>query len=175
MCPVKSGLMIIDQKRAHERILFEIYLERLNNNRGTTQTELFPVEFELNPADLLILNEIEDYLRLLGFNFVPVDNNRIKVTGYPSEISMGNPLEMIEILLGQYKISKSDPATGIRENIATAMAGAAAIPYGKTLSKNEMEELIDALFACNAPNYSPGGNPVINILTIEDYLSKKNV
>lgn len=168
LCPVKSGLMIIDQKRAHERILFEIYLERLNNNRGTTQTELFPVEFELNPADLLILNEIEDYLRLLGFNFVPVDNNRIKVTGYPSEISMGNPLEMIEILLGQYKISKSDPATGIRENIATAMAGAAAIPYGKTLSKNEMEELIDALFACNAPNYSPGGNPVINILTIEE-------
>ena len=117
LCPVKSGLMIIDQKRAHERILFEIYLERLNNNRGTTQTELFPVEFELNPADLLILNEIEDYLRLLGFNFVPVDNNRIKVTGYPSEISMGNPLEMIEILLGQYKISKSDPATGIRENM----------------------------------------------------------
>ena len=168
LCPVKSGLMIIDQKRAHERILFEIYLERLNNNRGTTQTELFPVEFELNPADLLLLNEIEDYLRLLGFNFVPVDNNRIKVTGYPSEISMGNPLEMIEILLGQYKISKSDPATGIRENIATAMAGAAAIPYGKTLSKNEMEELIDALFACNAPNYSPGGNPVINILTIEE-------
>lgn len=160
--------MIIDQKRAHERILYEIYLERLNNNRGTTQTELFPVELELNPADLLLLNEIEDYLKLLGFNFAPAARNCIKVTGYPSEISSGNTLEMIEILLGNYKVTKSDPTTGIKEKIASAMAGAAAIPYGKTLSKMEMEELIDALFACNAPNYSSGGNPVLNILTIEE-------
>ncbi len=168
LCPVKSGLMIIDQKRAHERILYEIYLERLNNNRGTTQTELFPVELELNPADLLLLNEIEDYLKLLGFNFAPAARNCIKVTGYPSEISSGNTLEMIEILLGNYKVTKSDPTTGIKEKIASAMAGAAAIPYGKTLSKMEMEELIDALFACNSPNYSSGGNPVLNILTIEE-------
>jgi DNA mismatch repair protein MutL len=168
ICPVKSGLMVVDQKRAHERILFESYLERLQNKKGTTQAELFPVEVEINPADLPVLNEIEDYIKLLGFDFIHAGKNSITVTGHPSEVSGGNPLEIIEILLEEYKNTKSDPGTGIKEKIAAAMAGAAAIAYGKTLLKNEMEELIDALFACKAPNYSPKGFPVINIVTLEE-------
>ena len=75
---------------------------------------------------------------------------------------------MLEILLEEYKRTQSDPTTGIKEKIASAMAGAAAIPYGKVLLKNEMEEIFDTLFACKAPNYSPKGNPVINILTLEE-------
>jgi DNA mismatch repair protein MutL len=168
ICPVKSGLMIIDQKRAHERILYERFLENLNNNRNISQTELFPVSIELNPADILVLKEIENEIRQLGFRIQISDNNMIIMTGRPSGIGSGDPAVMLEILLEEYKRTQTDPSTGAREKIASAMAGASAIPYGKVLLKNEMEDLFDTLFACNAPNYSPKGKPVINILTLDE-------
>jgi len=168
VCPVKSGLMLIDQKRAHERILYERFLENLNSNRSISQTELYPVTIELNPADVFVLKEIEDDIRLLGFNFQLSDNNVISITGRPSEIGSADPVMLLEILLEEFKKTQSDPATGIREKVASAMAGASAIPYGKALLKNEMEDLFDTLFTCKAPNYSPKGKPVINIITLEE-------
>ena len=168
VCPVKSGLMLIDQKRAHERILYERFLENLNNNRSISQTELYPVSIELNPADIFVLKEIEDNIRILGFNFQFSEKNMISITGRPSEIGSVDPVMTLEILLEEYKKTQSDPSTGIREKVAAAMAGASAIPYGKVLLKNEMEDLFDTLFSCKAPNYSPKGKPVINILTLEE-------
>jgi len=168
VCPVKSGLMLIDQKRAHERILYEKFLENLNNNRSLSQSELFPVSLELNPADILVLKEIEEDIRLLGFSFSFSGKNIISITGRPSEIGSADPVMMIEILLEEFKKTQSDPSTGIREKVASAMAGASAIPYGKVLTKNEMEDLFDTLFLCKAPNYSPKGKAVINILTLEE-------
>jgi len=168
VCPVKSGLMLIDQKRAHERILYERFLENLNSSRSISQTELYPVTIELNPADVFVLKEIEDDIRLLGFNFQLSDNNVISITGRPSEIGSADPVMLLEILLEEFKKTQSDPATGIREKVASAMAGASAIPYGKALLKNEMEDLFDTLFTCKAPHYSPKGKPVINIITLEE-------
>jgi DNA mismatch repair protein MutL len=168
VCPVKSGLMLIDQKRAHERILYERFLDNLINNRSISQTELYPVNIELNPADIFVLKEIEDDIRILGFNFKFSEKNTISITGRPSEIGSTDPVLLLEILLEEYKKTQSDPATGVREKVASAMAGASAIPYGKILMKNEMEDLFDTLFSCKAPNYSPKGKPVINILTLEE-------
>jgi DNA mismatch repair protein MutL len=168
VCPVKSGLMLIDQKRAHERILYEKFVDNLTNNRNLSQAELFPVSIELNPADIFVLKEIEDDIRLLGFAFSFTGNNKISITGRPSEIGSDDPVMMLEILLEEFKKTQSDPSTGIREKVASAMAGAAAIPYGKALTKNEMEDLFDTLFLCKAPNYSPKGKAVINILTLEE-------
>ena len=168
ICPVKSGLMIIDQKRAHERILYERFLENLNKNKNISQTELFPVTFELNPADIYVLREIENEVRMLGLNFQITGNNTIIINGRPSGIGTTDPVVMLEILLEEFKKTQSDPSTGAREKVASAMAGASAIPYGKLLVKNEMEDLFDALFACSTPNYSPKGKPVIHILTLEE-------
>lgn len=167
VCPVKSGLMLIDQKRAHEIILYERLLENLNNNRSISQKELFPVNVELNPADICILKEIEDDLKLLGFSF-EIKGNDVSITGRPSEIGTSDTAMMLEILLEEFKNTQSDPATCIKEKVAAAMAAASAIPYGKTLLKNEMEDLFDTLFSCKSPNYSPKGKPVINILTLEE-------
>jgi DNA mismatch repair protein MutL len=75
---------------------------------------------------------------------------------------------MLEILLEDYKNSEADPSKGAREKIAAGMACASAIPYGKLLTRHEMEELIDTLFACSSPNYSPKGKPVISIITLEE-------
>jgi DNA mismatch repair protein MutL len=168
VCPVKSGLMLIDQKRAHERILFERFLKNLGENRAFSQSDMFPVNIELNPADVFVLKEIEDYIRLLGFSIKYSGRNTISITGRPSGSGSSDPAELIEILLEEYKRTQSEPSTGVKEKVAAAMAGASAIPYGKILQKNEMEDIFDALFACKSPNYSPKGKPVINILTLEE-------
>ena len=168
VCPVKSGLMLIDQKRAHERILYERFLGCLSNNRAISQVDMFPVTAELNPADLLILKEIERELELLGFSIQHSGKNKITINGRPSDSDSSNPLELLEILLEDYKNTQAEPSTGAKEKVAAGMAGASAIQYGKVLSQREMEDLFDTLFACRAPNYSPKGKPVISINTLEE-------
>ena len=168
VCPVKSGLMILDQKRAHERILYERFLESLSQNRAVSQADMFPVTSELNPSDIIILKEIESELQLLGFKLEYSGNNKITIKGRPAGSESSDPLEMLEILMEDYKTTKSDPLTGAKEKIASAMAVASAIPYGKVLAQSEMEGLFDTLFACKSPNYSSKGKPVLSIITLED-------
>jgi DNA mismatch repair protein MutL len=168
VCPVKSGLMIIDQKRAHERILYERYLECLSNDRAISQIDMFPVTAELNPADYFILKEIEGDLKLLGFSIEHSGKNKITINGRPADNDSADPLEMLEILLEDYKNTQTEPTIGEKEKVAAGMAYASAIQYGKVLSQGEMEDLFDTLFACRAPNYSPKGKPVISILTLDE-------
>lgn len=167
--PVKSGLMLIDQKRAHERILFEKFLDTLSSTRGISQTEMFPVNIELNPADYYVLQEIRNEMKLLGFNINFSESaNLVSVTGRPSGNLFDDPVEMLEILLEEYKSTQTDPSSGIKERVAGALAAAAAVPYGKVLMRKEMEDIFDTLFACKSPNYSPRGKPVISIVTLDD-------
>lgn len=168
VCPVKSGIMLIDQKRAHERVLYERFLECLSSDRAISQVDLFPVTAELNPSDYFILKEIEKDLGLLGFSFSFKGNNLITINGRPANSSSSDPLEMLEILLEDYKTTQADPATGAKEKVAAGMACASAIQYGKVLSQGEMEDLFDTLFACQSPNYSPKGKPVISIISLEE-------
>ncbi len=168
ICPVISGLMLIDQKRAHERVLFERFLECLSNDRAVSQTDMFPVTADLNPSDYFILKEIEEELELLGFSFQHSGNNKITINGLPAGTNASDPVEMLEILIEDYKITQSDPSSGAKEKVAAAMAGASAIPYGKVLNQKEMEDLFDTLFACKSPNYSPKGKPVISIIPLEE-------
>jgi DNA mismatch repair protein MutL len=168
VCPVKSGLMLIDQKRAHERVLYEKFLKRLSNNQSVSQVDMFPVNMELNPADYFILTEIGESLEKLGFRIQHDGNNTISILGRPSETIASDPVEIMEIFLEDYKSTDSDPSAGAREKVSAAMAAASAIPYGKALTQGEMEELFDTLFACAGPNYSPAGRPVISILTTEE-------
>jgi DNA mismatch repair protein MutL len=168
VCPVKSGLMLIDQKRAHERVLFERFKDCLSNNSAVSQIDMFPVTAELNPADYYILKEIEGELELLGFRIIHSGKNKITINGKPAGTESSDPLEMLEILLEDYKTTQETPSDGAKDKLASAMAGASAIPYGKVLTPGEMEDLFDTLFACQSPNYSPKGKPVISILTLDD-------
>lgn len=167
-CPVKSGIMLIDQKRAHERILYEKFLECLRNNIPASQTDLYPHTIELGPADYALLREVADDLKQLGLNIEFAGKNTIILKGRPSDSTSSDPVEMLEKIIEEYKSAGGDPAKGAREKLAGAMAGSAAIQYGKQLTQSEMEGLFDSLFACSAPNYSPKGKPVINIITIEE-------
>jgi DNA mismatch repair protein MutL len=167
-CPVKSGLMLIDQKRAHERVLYERFLECLSTERAVSQADIFPYELELNPSDYFILKEIEAELELLGFSIEYTGKNKITINGRPSGSESSDPAEMLEMLLEDYKNTESDPSTGAKEKIASSMAVASAITYGKVLNQAEMEDLFDSLFACTSPNYSPKGKQVINIIALEE-------
>ena len=152
VCPVKSGLMLIDQKRAHERVLYERFQECLSNNRAVSQVDMFPVTAEMNPSDYYILKEIEGELELLGFKIQFTGKNKITINGKPSGSDSSNPLEMLEILLEDYKSTEEAPSTGAKDKVASAMAGASAIPYGKVLIQSEMEDLCETWFACQATN-----------------------
>jgi DNA mismatch repair protein MutL len=160
--------MLIDQKRAHERVLYERFLDCLSNNRAISQVDMFPVTSEINPADYFILKEIEEELELLGFSIEHSGKNKITIKGRPANSDSSDPVEMLEILLEDYKNSEAGPSSGAKEKVAAAMASASAIQYGKVLSLGEMEDLFDTLFACQAPNYSPKGKAVISIITLED-------
>jgi DNA mismatch repair protein MutL len=168
LCPVKSGLMMIDQKRAHERILFEKFMDSLSSNRSVGQTSMFPVTVEMSPADYLLLKEIEDDINLLGFDFRHLGNNVISINGQPADNNYANPGEILKTVLEVFKNTETDPAINKKEKVASAMSRASAIQYGKVLSQGEMEDLFDSLFACSAPNYSPTGKPAINIITLEE-------
>jgi len=174
VCPVKSGLMLIDQKRAHERVLYEKFLECLSTNRAVSQTELFPLTIELNPSDYQVLKETEDELRILGFTIQFKEKNKIILKGRPSGSGAFDPVAMLEIIIEEFKNTQGGPAAGEKERLAVAMAAASAIQYGKPLDKSEMENLFDTLFACSAPNYTPKGKPIINIITLEDLDKKFN-
>ena len=104
----------------------------------------------------------------LGFRIQHKGNNTISIIGRPSETASADPVEIMEILLEDYKRTNSDPSAGAKEKVSAAMAAASAIPYGKPLTQGEMENLFDTLFACSGPNYSPGGKPVISILTTDE-------
>ena len=165
---VKSGLMIIDQKRAHERILYERFLGVLKNNIGVEQKNLFPESFDLNAADAEILKEIIEDINMLGFDIREFGDNTFVVNGTPADLSNINLVNFIESLIENYKKNKTDIKTDIKENIVRSIAKASAINYGKTLTVEEMSNLIDSLFACKTPNYSPAGKTVFNIINIEE-------
>jgi DNA mismatch repair protein MutL len=166
LTPVKSGLMLIDQKRAHERILFERYLQMMQNEQSVVQRSLFPVTIELGMAETGCLMEVADEIKALGFEFDLVGNT-LSIKGYPSDAASDPAGTMKNILAG---IMNEDPGefNNQFEKIAAEMARASAIPYGKNLSPVEMREMIDMLFACATPNYSPSGKQTINILTIDE-------
>jgi len=167
-CKVKSGLMVIDQKRAHERILYEHYQYSLKNELGNAQKELYPQTIEVESSDYVLIEKILDDLNQLGFDIRKLGDNTLVINGLPSHAGSDDPKEIIEIFLEDYKSTEKDIETGVKEKIARSMARASAISYGKQLSVDEMRELVDSLFACKSPNYSPTGKTVVYLMPIEE-------
>jgi DNA mismatch repair protein MutL len=168
LCPVISGIMMIDQRRAHERILYEKFLNSLADGPKPVQVSMFPIEVELTPGDMVILREIDEDLLKMGFDVEQGKDNRARIKGHPADSRNPNPLEMLYSLIAEYKITLNDPSVGARERVAMAMAKASAVAYGMALTQTEMEEMFDQLFACSMPNFSPAGRPVMNILTLDE-------
>lgn len=168
LCQVKSGLMLIDQKRAHERILYDKYIASGNTSFSPSQKTLFPKSIELDQADIAVLSEMEEDLKNMGFETAYLGNNSVSINGYPADAKNDNPAEMLEILIQEYKSTQQRPDQEHNVRVAISLARATAIPYGRHLTGEEMHELFDTLFACSTPNYSPSGKPVVSIITLEE-------
>lgn len=168
LTPVKSGLMIVDQKRAHERILFEDFLMALANRTPIAQRELFPHSMSLDQEDHEFLLSILEPLQALGFDIRDAGNYQVSIHCYPSELENPDPEFLIHELVRTYREEHSDLGLQLQEKIALAAAKASAIPYGKMLRLEEMQTLTDRLFACENPSYGPDGKSVLTILSLEE-------
>jgi DNA mismatch repair protein MutL len=168
LTPVKSGLMVIDQKRAHERILFEKFMEVLKSDSVASQQLLFPQSLELNPADAAILQSIVPELLSLGFDIRDFGKNTFIISGTPVVLDVAEPSLIVEKLLEEFKTSPVDARSKAKEQIAKSLAKASALDYGTELKQEEIIHLIDELFACATPNFSPDGKRVLHIIQVTD-------
>lgn len=168
LTPVKSGLMVIDQKRAHERILFEYYMEKLQENRGITQRSLFPLVFQMGQDNYMHLQGLTEELEALGFVLEFHDNFEIRVMGTPADMGSIDVKLLMEEIIAAVFDEDQDLGSDRREKIACKMAQTAAIPYGKQLSPEELKSMVDKLFASALPNYSPSGKLAISIINIDE-------
>jgi DNA mismatch repair protein MutL len=164
---VKSGLMIIDQKRAHERILYEQYATAFENRRLPVQTVLFPQRIDLTPADFALLSNYLDEVKLLGFDLSELGQNTIVISTYPSITKNDDPIQLFTGMLRELQ-EGNDPHASRHELTAAAIARASAIPYGRTLLIDEMSDIFNRLFATSNPNYSPDGKLIVSILPTDD-------
>lgn len=159
---------MVDQRRAHERILYERMLDALEKKQPLSQQSLFPETIRLNASDYQVCLEMMGNLEQLGFDIRDFGNNSIVVHGLPAEMEATDTGNKIELMIEQYKSLQGEISTGIPERIARAAARSSAIDYGKQLSEIEMQELVDQLFACSSPNYSPSGQLVVKIIELEE-------
>ena len=165
---VKSGLMVIDQKRAHERILYENYLTSLSMGPSSAQQELFPQSIELSAGDFTLLSEQIEGLSALGISISLLGQNTIAINALPSNIKQANPELLIRSFIDSFKENTSNPAFDAHQKLAASLAKASAIPYNRQLEPIEMQDLVDKLFACQHPNIAPDGKPTISILGIDE-------
>jgi DNA mismatch repair protein MutL len=173
---VKSGMMIVDQQAAHERILYEKFLQQLKNKSGQSQQSLFPQTVTLSPADFVLVIEMQQEISALGFRFEEFGKNTVAVRGIPSTVTLGREKEMFEGLIEQFKINQSELSVSLHENLARSLARRASIKAGQKLTKEEIVALIESLFACHTPNYSPDGRPsffIFDLTKIESYFNRQ--
>jgi len=171
----QSGLMIIDQQNAHERILYERFTEALEKNKGISQQELFPQTVEFSPGDFQLVKELEKEIRTLGFDIREFGKNNYVIHGAPSDAPEGNTKALLENIIEQYKQNASELKLEKRDNLARSLAKNTAIKAGKILGQEEMSSLIDELLACKMPYYSPNGSPTITMLTLKELEKKFNL
>jgi len=165
---IKSGLMVIDQQRAHERILYERYLQHLGLQNGPCQQKLFPESVELSAADTVIALDLIESINNLGFDLRPFGQNTFVVQGVPAGTEELDVKALLEGLLEEYKLNQQELKSSAGENLARSLARQAAIRPGKVLSDAEMHSLVDELFATSLPYSAPDGKPAVIVYGIDD-------
>ncbi len=168
---VKSGLMLIDQHRAHIRILFDQFLNQIRQKRGVSQRALFPEIIELSPSEAAMIPYLMEDLDAVGFDLSNLGNNSYAINGTPSEITNINAVQLVHNMISKSVESGSDVKEEIQESLALSMANAAAIPYGHRLSDEEINKIVDQLFASPTHKHTPDGRTIISL--IEDDIIDK--
>lgn len=166
---ITDGLLLIDQKKAYQRILYDQFIDHLNRKNGASQQLLFPITIQINPADQVLFQEIKQEIKDLGFRMEKDSDQNFLVEGIPSGVLEEDCQLLIEGILEQIKNENADFNSHRNEKIAQAMANKTASKYTqKKRSNEEMNAMIGQLFASSNPNFSPNGEEISKLLT-EDY------
>jgi DNA mismatch repair protein MutL len=166
---IKSGLMIIDQHVAHERILYEKALRRFEANLPFSQQLLFPKTLEVDPGTLEVIREISPYLIKLGFQIKFFSKNTVVIEGVPDDIKKGSEEKVLLEIITEYAANQREQGLETRENIAKSYSCKSAIKAGDKLSEKEMRILIDQLFATSMPYVCPHGRPIVVKISLDEF------
>lgn len=169
---IKSGLLIIDQHNAHLRILYEKFLVQLENKKISTQQELFPQNITFSPENAEILKEIQNELQTIGFSIKDFGKNTFVIDGRPADCLNTELSSLLESIIENFRNNLSNINISKHINIARSLASNLAIPYGRKMQAQEMENLADQLFSCNLPEKTPSGKTTLYIIPFEDIEKK---
>ena len=168
MTAVKSGLMIIDQHRAHVRILYDSYIRQMQSRTGSTQKILFPEMVQFAMSDAVILDKILPEMTTLGFDIVSLGGGSYAVNGLPAGLDGVNVTTLVKDIVTEASENGVSLGEEINHSLALGLARNASIPYGQVLSGAEMEELVNELFVCSNVNYTPDGKTILAVLSQPD-------
>lgn len=171
---VKSGLLVVDQHLAHERILFEKYLKELETDVVASQQELFPQHISLNINDASILKEIKPELEKIGFRLEAMNNTAFVINGTPADCKGSDAIAIIERIIEDYKNNLSGNQSDKQLNLARSLASQMAVKAGQALSDLEMQDMVDRLFGCAVSEISPSGKKIYTIINADDIKTRLN-
>jgi DNA mismatch repair protein MutL len=170
--PIKSGMVIINQKRAHERVLYEGFLTSMTVQQASSQQMLFPLQLYYSTAEIELLAELKSSLENTGFIFESINEDHVMISGLPVNVSESEISIVLEELLSDLQDGIPDNSFSQNDTIAKSMAKSLAVKTGTYLSEKEQESLVHNLFACREPNVSPFQKPTFITMSVED-LDKK--
>ncbi len=169
---VKSGILLIDQHLAHIRVLFEKFLKQLENHNGISQQELFPQALSLNMNDASLLKELLPELENLGFVMEQANPTTFMINGTPADATGCDAVQLLEKILDNYKINRTDLQLDRKLNLAKTLAAQLSIKAQTRLTEAEMQNLVDQLFACNVAEVAPNGKKIYVLLNVEEFFEK---
>ncbi len=165
---VRTGLVIVDQHVAHERVLYEQVLANFENSLPATQQLLFPQTLELSAGDYALVRELEEPLRLLGFDLRLFGKNTVIIEGLPADVKVGKEKRILQDVLEDFKKNAHDTTVEVRDRLAKSYACKAAIKAGDPMTRVEMRVLIEQLFLTKMPYVCPHGRPIVIRIPIEE-------
>ena len=169
---IKSGMLIIDQNRAHQRILYENLLQQLTSKEATTQQLLFPLQLSFSTSDLQIVKQLQPDLEFAGFEFNEINDNQLVINGVPVGVSESEVSIVLEQLISDVENDVPDQNFSASDLLAKSLAKSLAIKTGQSLNHEEQEHLVNSLFACKEPSVSPTNKTTFVTLGVDDIEKK---
>lgn len=169
---IKSGMMVIDQKRAHQRILYEQYLKNMTVQQASSQHLLFPLEIYFSTNEIHLMKELKTALENTGFIFVAIERDKIIVSGIPIQVTESEVSIVLEELVNDLQDGIPESSFSQNDSIAKSMARILAVKTGTYLTEKEQENIVNGLFACKEPDVSPFNKPTFITISVDD-LDKK--
>lgn len=165
---IKSGLLVIHQNRAHQRILYEQFLTNITIHHASSQQLIFPLCLHLGREEVLYLKELQPNLEGLGFAFESIALDEVRIIGLPVQVKESEVLDILNDLIHDLQQNLPEDSFSLSDSIAKFMAKSVAVKSGKIMNETEMSAIVNSLFGCKEPNFSPFNQPIFITLTTEE-------